>query len=470
MKIIIANPYLSLSMGGGAILPRQMAHSLKSLGIDVTLLGLSLELSTDKTGFLRTEIEGIPSYMAPTENFLRYGHYPNYGLLRPNEPLKRAFARLLDESGVDLVHCISLIGLGPLVEAAFERLIPCVYTTIDFGTVCLNQIQLYHDGTGYIFSKNGERCAGPNASKCLICQKMRFSWPLFFLGAVMRYTTMRGWRRILGSTYVRLAENLTRFPLADYLVPMVADAREYMHKILFMLSRCVSPSPAAREALERAGFPREQISDIVYGIADEALLKRKRRPGLPLQDRDLFIGYFGSIAKHKGVHVLIDAFCQIALENRVCLMLCVSGGHGVEDLLRDVRHRGTARQLIASDRIQIYWNCANEEYFKHMAEVDVSVIPTLVCEWPLVLLESLAQGTPCIVSEGHGMSHIVRPGISGECFEQGSVEALSQVILGLLRTPEQIGCWRKNLFIPYSQEQYARSLSGLYGNLLKAEM
>lgn len=467
MKIIIANPYLSLTMGGGAVLPRQMAHCLSQLGIDVTLIGLSLEPCGDKTRPFRTEVEGIPAHMVPAENFLKYGHYPNYSLLRPDEALKEVFAGILDESGVDLVHCVSLIGLGPLVEAAFDRSIPCVYTAIDLGAVCLNQVQLNHDGIRYRLNENGTRCSGPDASKCLACQRKKFSWPLFFLGTIIRHTTMRGWGRVFDSSHVRLAENLARFPLSNYLHPKVADAREYMQRVLHLLSRCIAPAPAAREALIKSGFPGERILDIVYGIVDKALTKRKKTSGVALRDRPLLIGFFGSVAYHKGIHVLIDAFCQIPSKNSVRLILCVSGGDSVEDVLSNVQDKRTAKQLIASKKIQIHWNCPNDEFFERMAKVDISIIPTLCYECcPLVLLETLAQGTPCIVSEGPGMNHIVKHSISGDCFPVGSVAGIREKLMGLLKDPEQISQWSENIFVPYSNIEYARRLSDTYQNLL----
>lgn len=59
------------------------------------------------------------------------------------------------------------------------------------------------------------------------------------------------------------------------------------------------------------------------------------------------------------------------------------------------------------------------------AAADVCVLPSTSETWGLVVNESLASGTPCVVSDGVGCApDLIRPGVTGEVFPAGNVAAL----------------------------------------------
>lgn len=59
------------------------------------------------------------------------------------------------------------------------------------------------------------------------------------------------------------------------------------------------------------------------------------------------------------------------------------------------------------------------------AAADVCVLPSTSETWGLVVNESLASGTPCVVSDGVGCApDLIRPGVTGDVFRTGDVAAL----------------------------------------------
>jgi glycosyltransferase involved in cell wall biosynthesis len=55
---------------------------------------------------------------------------------------------------------------------------------------------------------------------------------------------------------------------------------------------------------------------------------------------------------------------------------------------------------------------------------------------PLVLLEAMAFGLPCVVSDAGGAREAVRDGVNGYVVERGSAAALEQGIERLFASPE----------------------------------
>jgi len=60
---------------------------------------------------------------------------------------------------------------------------------------------------------------------------------------------------------------------------------------------------------------------------------------------------------------------------------------------------------------------------------DVTVLPSTSETWGLVVNESLAAGTPCVVSDGVGCApDLIKPGVTGETFPVGDVPACADAV------------------------------------------
>lgn len=67
------------------------------------------------------------------------------------------------------------------------------------------------------------------------------------------------------------------------------------------------------------------------------------------------------------------------------------------------------------------------------AAADVCVLPSKSETWGLVVNESLASGTPCVVSDGVGCApDLIRPGVTGNIFPASDITALVSVLSQLL--------------------------------------
>ncbi|MFO0985210.1 MAG: glycosyltransferase [Planctomycetota bacterium] len=160
---------------------------------------------------------------------------------------------------------------------------------------------------------------------------------------------------------------------------------------------------------------------------------RARRAGEPLT-----LGYLGSIAQHKGLHVLIDAFTRVLGPLRLRI-------HGREedypDYARDRRY-----QASRDPRISFHGAFKTDELGQVLSDIDVLVVPSLWFEnTPFVMLEAIAAQKPVIASNLGGLSELCAGGRGGATFPAGDAAALAAIIARLLQSPGELEQWRAGL-------------------------
>ena len=246
----------------------------------------------------------------------------------------------------------------------------------------------------------------------------------------------------------------------------INESLEYKKDVLDSISNCIAPAPIAKEFIIQGGFPSDKIQVIPFGL-DKKLISKKSKNIQNKSDKNhLKFGYFGQPLRRKGLHILIDAFCQVPDEYQASLLISTTAKN-ITSIFHNVKRKKRALYLLSEKIIQIKLNQNDREFYSSMGDVDLAVIPTLYYECcPLVLLEILAHGTPCLVTEGLGMSHIIKPGISGNSFPPRDVNALKAVMVEALRNPLELEKWRNNLYKPYSIKEYINKIKPLIDELV----
>jgi glycosyltransferase involved in cell wall biosynthesis len=205
------------------------------------------------------------------------------------------------------------------------------------------------------------------------------------------------------------------------------------------LARAVLTATGAAAAMvgARTAFPRERLTVLPLGYRRRFTGRQPQAP----PPGDLVLGYFGSVARHKGVHVLLQALRLAGSGVR----LHVLGGFespGYEQQLRE----------LAGD-LPVTFHGAYD--FAKLAAVPwhAAVFPTLAFEThAFVLDECFELGLPCIVSEvgalperSRGASLVVPPGdpvalasaIGTLRDDRSRLVALRRAIPGLPGSPEE---------------------------------
>ena len=148
----------------------------------------------------------------------------------------------------------------------------------------------------------------------------------------------------------------------------------------------------------------------------------------------LRVTFIGTIAPHKGVHLLLQAWQRIEPEVRGKATLRIFGPPS---------HNPTYVSKLVSLSLAcgatLEGRLAREAVSDALAETDLLVVPSIWYEnSPLIILEALATKTPLIVSDLGGMAELVEPGRTGFHFAMGSSEDLERVLRDCMANPAQL--------------------------------
>ena len=178
----------------------------------------------------------------------------------------------------------------------------------------------------------------------------------------------------------------------------------------------------SKEIQARGGLPRERIH--VKPNFSAALVTLTS----PRVRRFVFAG---SIARFKGVHLLLEAWAGLATDGHQLLM----AGDGPE--------RAELEQRFAA-QANIVW-CGNQPREKVIDLIAASrwlVLPSLAYEnFPMSVLEALSVGTPVIVPRHGAFAAMVADGVEGLMFAGGDAASLSRALRAALDADE--GDWRQ---------------------------
>ncbi|MEM9383109.1 MAG: glycosyltransferase, partial [Planctomycetota bacterium] len=200
-------------------------------------------------------------------------------------------------------------------------------------------------------------------------------------------------------------------------------------------SRVLLPAAFMRPWFEALGVRSDLLHVETTGVDWEGArrFERERRaPGEPV--RVLFLG---TLAPHKGAHVLADAWGRLPEDVRASARLRVHGpapGGAASPYLRDLEQRA------APLGVEIGGRLTRDEVRREMARTDVLVAPSLWLEIrPLVMLEAYAAGARVIATDLGGMAEAVRDGLPGTLFPEGDAEALAGALRAEIERARRAG-------------------------------
>lgn len=147
---------------------------------------------------------------------------------------------------------------------------------------------------------------------------------------------------------------------------------------------------------------------------------------------------------YKGMHYLIDALPLLRESGAECVVFGQSSqAINLDSLPIKVHSVGSVNS--ADVLRQIY------------SAADVFVTPSIADNYPNVLVEAMACGTPCVGFNIGGIPEIIQDGVSGVLASQTSPEALADAILQALPQSDKLGMNARNQIIQNnSYENYRR--------------
>jgi len=341
-------------------------------------------------------------------------------LLNPPGVANR-FGDFLDRERPDVVHFQHVVKLGTgLIAEAKRRGIPTVYTAHDYYACCHRYTLLRPDLQRCEQLGDPKACARCDLALAVLNEVEELGD--YQMGAFEDQLSEKVSQRV---TAILAGETKgTGFTKAE-IQPVVrtrTELDEQRSRDFAELDLVLAPTLFLKERLVEGGLEAEKIQHLPYGIettALEAVAKKSPVKRTTKQKSALRIGYFGGYSKHKGVHVLLEAFGKLQRPAQLSL-------HGVgSDRVYVESLRATAKEVGAE------W-CgpyASSELPALLATADLVVVPSLWVEnYPIVIREALAAGRPVLTSRVGALPESVRDGVDGLLFEPGDSEQLAALL------------------------------------------
>ena len=406
MKVLLAlHQYLPRHITGTEQYVRALARGLRAGGVDARVLAYEPLVQFDSPDRLFLErdetVEGVPVRRIG----VHHRQSPNPELRDYENPLAgQLFARYLDEVDFDLVHVFHPRNIGTgMIEEPTLRGLPLVVHLMDFWWICPNYL---------LWRRDGSLCDGPpqGGAGCIACVDERLGTAIAerrIEAAVRKVGQLPTPAGNQGASAVRQAHALL-------------GRKEHLMAKLALADRIIAPSKFLAGMYQRHGLPADKIVHLPYGldpgrVADMPAKKPKR--GEPRLD----IGYTGSISRHKGVHVLLEAMRLLDTGN---VHLHIHGSRDSQPGFSEALVDG-----IDDPRITFHGPFAPIELGRVLAGLDVLVVPSLWYEnTPFSVLEALHAEVSVVASDLGGISEIVVPGESGMLFPAGDAAALAAVL------------------------------------------
>ncbi len=321
----------------------------------------------------------------------------------------RKFARLLDDEKPDIVHLNIFQSqlTAAVVDEAYKRRIPIVYTAHDLKSVCPNYLMMHHGTTC-------EKCLDGHYWHCFANSCMKASRAKSLLASMEAYVYK------LKKTYRKI-------------------------------DHVITPSGFYKEKLDTADVfrcPIEHVRNFLpAGTAYEA------------GGRGSYFLYFGRLSVEKGIRTLIEAFSKANVGEK----LYIAGSGPEEEQLRSM-----VKSLGMEKRILFLGFKSGAELKETVANALCVCLPS---EWyengPYSILEAQALGRPSIVSDQGGLPELVENGRTGYITKAGNVLDLTEKIREMSNSQMDTAYISDKAARTYSADLYAEYIIGLYEKLIR---
>lgn len=209
--------------------------------------------------------------------------------------------------------------------------------------------------------------------------------------------------------------------------------------------------------------PNEQVKVLHYGFDTENFVKKmkKKSPIIKPKDKKVII-FSGRLTELKGVHHLLEALGKLkkTRQDWVCWII------GSGDQLPELRIQSKVLEL--GDDVLFFGKRDDVPYLLSLS--DIYVLPTLLENQPLSLIEAQIAGKACIVSEVGGLPEMVKHRVTGILTPPGNSDILAEQLEALLANDSL----RKNLganakkwgMTHWSNEQGVKNLLKVYNEVI----
>jgi len=349
--------------------------------------------------------------------------------------VEERFIEVLEKVKPDVIHFQHLIMLSAsLIKVAKEREIPVILTLHDYWFICPRTQLLKYDYTV---------CRGSNEefSICFNC------WNKGLAENLAGFLENYGIPRSLSKKAIEIALRLKN-RRQDFV-----ERSKYLKTLLLEVNKLIAPSNFLMNIFTNYGIPSNKMVFLENGVNLNIFRGFRKK-----KKKKICFGFVGGILRHKGVHVLIEAFNKVKDEN---VELKIYGNYNsrskyLKGLLAKIRNTNIKFMGRFKD--------VREPY----SHIDVLIVPSIWYETggPLVVKEAFATKTPVIASNIGCIPEFVNNDENGLLFEPGNPDDLHEKMIMVIQRPELVDKLQKNISSQRSIKSQAMELEKLYSRFI----
>jgi len=221
--------------------------------------------------------------------------------------------------------------------------------------------------------------------------------------------------------------------------------KKFLWPLLFRLADQVFvPSSAGASMMRELAIPADRISLIPFVVDNDRWIEQSDRADRKatraewgVSDRELVVLFCAKLQDWKRPLDLLHAFAKAAVPGAVLIF----AGEGP---LRSQIESEAARLGIAP-RVRILGFANQSRLPAVYSAADLFVLPSGYDPCPVVVCEAMLCGCPVVISDQiRGRFDLVRPGLTGDIFPFGDVDALAAVLKRLLSDRAELSALAAN--------------------------
>jgi len=229
-------------------------------------------------------------------------------------------------------------------------------------------------------------------------------------------------------------ERFSSMDINDFAIRYLSQLFEKYERLALMKSDIIiTLTDFCLKELNEYGVKRNML--VVPGGVDTNMFRpincaEEIKSRYDLSKDDNLILYAGRLVARKGLGDLLVALSRVVKKKKNTKIILVGRG-GLKNHLQKIALRlGISNNIIFTGQIPI------DELIRHYAGADVFVLPSYYEGQGLVLLESMACGTPVIATRVGGIPEVVTDGENGLLVEPRKPEHLADAILKMIDDKE----------------------------------
>ena len=153
------------------------------------------------------------------------------------------------------------------------------------------------------------------------------------------------------------------------------------------------------------------------------------RNNLGIAQNEIVLGFAGELREKKGQHFLLQALSQVRQRYPACLLIIGEIRKNQEAILQvySVQHSEDYQRLIITGHL-----AERQKVAQYLQLCDLFLLPSIWEGLPNALLEAMACGCCCLVSDAGGIPEIIEHGVNGFILPRQKLHHLGDAVLEFL--------------------------------------